>query len=576
MSYRIDIRVQTLTPPRILLLDWHATLVDSLEAMYKAIDDLLPQFEELGLLNRLAPEELAKTPDDMKLVRFVRIFRRLHPKIRAERRVSRTDIFDALFGPDLEAIAIAHKAFNDCYRDHFGEVKPFEEGMRERLLLLRRLGIRLGVPTNRSREFLDREMESLEAGSWVDLFDTTVCGDEVKHHKPAPDVLLRAIDDLDAEPGPDIWYLGDSRTDTIAAKEAGITGIFYNGANWDWDWIERIFPRSEQHPHAPDAVVDDLDSLLDLLHALEGEAMPPERAAIWAQRPPRVPPRRQPPPRIEPDWHPAVVDLTAPTLLLFDWHATLVDTLDAMYHAVDDMLPELEKLGLADRLVDPEQSKTPEDARLVEHVRNYHQLHPKIKADRKISRTDIFEVLFGNDEEAKQIAHRAFNRHYRNHFGAVYPFEPGVKDMLVALRALDLHLGVLTNRDREFFEHELAAVEGSGWSDLFDTTVCGDDTALRKPHADPILKALKNLDLKPGPEIWYIGDSTTDTIAAKRAGVTSVFFNGAQWDQQWLDKIFPGTESHPHKPDVVVNDFGEFWALTLACRAARPRKGWSI
>ncbi|MCW8945913.1 MAG: HAD family hydrolase, partial [Sedimenticola sp.] len=71
-------------------------------------------------------------------------------------------------------------------------------------------------------------------------------------------------------------------------------------------------------------------------------------------------------------------------------------------------------------------------------------------------------------------------------------------------------------------------------------------------------------------------DSTTDTIAAKRAGVTSVFFNGAQWDQQWLDKIFPGTPQHPHKPDVVVNDFGEFWALTLACRAARPRKGWSI
>ncbi|WP_281179366.1 HAD family hydrolase [Sedimenticola selenatireducens] len=576
MSYRIDSTVRKLTPPRILLLDWHATLVDSLDAMYRAIDDLLPQFEELGLLNRLAPEELSKTPDDVKLVRFVRIFRRLHPKIRAERRVSRTDIFDALFGPDLEAISIAHKAFNECYRDHFGEVKPFEVGMRERLLLLRKLGIRLGVPTNRSREFLGQEMHSLEGGSWVELFDTTVCGDEVTHHKPAPDVLLQAIANLNAEPGADVWYLGDSRTDTIAAKEAGITSIFYNGAMWDWDWLERIFPRTEQHPHKPDAVVDDLDSLLDLLYKLEPETITPERSAIWASRPEPLPPRRPPPPRIEPDWHPAVVDLTAPVLLLFDWHATLVDTLDAMYHAVDDMLPELDTLGLSERLVDSAHSKTLEDAKLVEHVRNYHQLHPKIKADRKISRTDIFEVLFGSDEEAKQIAHAAFNRHYRNHFGAVYPFEPGVKDMLVALRALDMKLGVLTNRDREFFEHELAAVEGTGWTDLFDTTVCGDDTALRKPHAEPILKALDNLHLLPGPEIWYIGDSTTDTIAAKRAGVTSVFFNGAQWDQQWLDKIFPGTERHPHKPDVVVNDFGEFWALTLACRAARPRKGWSI
>jgi len=41
--------------------------------------------------------------------------------------------------------------------------------------------------------------------------------------------------------------------------------------------------------------------------------------------------------------------------------------------------------------------------------------------------------------------------------------------------------------------------------------------------------------------------------------------NGAQWDQAWLNQIFPGTHKHPDKPDVVVNDFSEFWALVLAC-----------
>ena len=61
-------------------------------------------------------------------------------------------------------------------------------------------------------------------------------------------------------------------------------------------------------------------------------------------------------------------------------------------------------------------------------------------------------------------------------------------------------------------------------------------------------------------------EETTDTVAAKSAGVTSVFFNGAQWDLPWLNKIFPGDERYPHKPDVVVNDFAEFWALVLACR----------
>ncbi|MGB5235265.1 MAG: hypothetical protein WBN85_08840, partial [Candidatus Macondimonas sp.] len=67
-----------------------------------------------------------------------------------------------------------------------------------------------------------------------------------------------------------------------------------------------------------------------------------------------------------------------PRIILFDWHATLVDTLDAMYHAVDDVLPHLEELGLLDRLLKPSQSKTVEDAKLVSYVRRYRRLHPKI------------------------------------------------------------------------------------------------------------------------------------------------------------------------------------------------------
>ena len=75
--------------------------------------------------------------------------------------------------------------------------------------------------------------------------------------------------------------------------------------------------------------------------------------------------------------------LAPPRVVLFDWHATLVDTLDAMYHAVDDMLPLLPELGLVEALVPYEFSRTAEDARLVEFVREHQQLHPKIKAEFK-------------------------------------------------------------------------------------------------------------------------------------------------------------------------------------------------
>jgi phosphoglycolate phosphatase len=257
--------------------------------------------------------------------------------------------------------------------------------------------------------------------------------------------------------------------------------------------------------------------------------------------------------------------LAAPRVVLFDWHATLVDTLDAMYHAVDDVLPRLPELGLLEKLVPHDLCKTPEDARLVDYVREHRRLHPKIKADRRISRTDIFEVLFGADEDAKHTAHEAFNDAYRHHYGEVHPYEGGELELLTEMNDLDVRLGILTNRDREFFEHEFALVDGGAWLELFDVTVCGGDTYRRKPNPEPILKALDALDARPGPDCWYLGDSTTDVVAAKRAGITSVFFNGTGWEHEWINKIFPGTEAHPHQPDAIVDSFREFRWLVEEC-----------
>lgn len=546
-----------MTLPKLILFDWHGTLVDTADAMFGAMADMLPLLEDLGLVKALLPEAECASEADARLVRYIRIFRRLHPRILAERRVSRTEIFNAIFGDNREAKRTAHAAYNRCYQNHFGKVKPFQDGIYDYLSALKAAGIRLGVATNRSREFLDYELKTVDGGRWQALFDTTVCADDVSEYKPEPEMLQRALTDTGEVAGEHVWYVADSMVDMQAARNAGIAGVFYNGGFWEVPALRLAFSG-----YKPRAVIASFEELFDIL-ASENSA------AIDTVRPPAFPPPQPPPPRIEPDWHPAVARLHAPDVVLFDWHATLVDTLDAMYHAVDDMLPELASLGLMGRLVRPEDSRSPEDAKLVEYVQNYNRLHPKVRADRKISRTDIFEVLFGRDEDAKRIAHRAFNTHYRNHYGEVEPFEPKVRAMLEGLRKLPLQVGVITNRDREFFEHELAAVEGSGWAELFDADVCGDDTPLRKPHPDQLLLAAEKVGAQPGPRVWYVGDSTTDIVAAKRAGMTAVFFNGALWDLPWLHKIFPGTESHPHKPDVVVNDFSEFWALVLACERHR-------
>ena len=169
-------------PPSVLIFDWHGTLVDTHDAMFSAMEDMLPQLEDLGLVEKLLPEEQCRTQDDARLVRYIRIFRRLHPRILAERRVSRTDIFNAIFGDNKAAKLVAHKAYNNAYRKYFGQVKPFQPGAYEYLCALKAMGIKLAVSTNRNREFLDKELQTVDEGRWHHLFDATVCADDVTEY----------------------------------------------------------------------------------------------------------------------------------------------------------------------------------------------------------------------------------------------------------------------------------------------------------------------------------------------------------------------------------------------------------
>jgi len=66
-------------------------------------------------------------------------------------------------------------------------------------------------------------------------------------------------------------------------------------------------------------------------------------------------------------------------------------------------------------------------------------------------------------------------------------------EVLAELQQAGPKLGVLANRDREFMEHEIDAVGGSGWRHFFDTMVCGDDVSKRKPAPDAVVANSREL-----------------------------------------------------------------------------------
>lgn len=92
---------------------------------------------------------------------------------------------------------------------------------------------------------------------------------------------------------------------------------------------------------------------------------------------------------------------------------------------------------------------------------------------------------------------------------------PGMVEALEPLREKGLRLGIVSTKYRSRIE---AVLDREKAAYLFDTIVGGEDVAEHKPHPEGLLRALEQLGLAAAAAL-YIGDSTTDAAAAKRAGV---------------------------------------------------------
>lgn len=115
-----------------------------------------------------------------------------------------------------------------CYRE------ILYPGVRELLLGLRKAGFRIGLASSTARKTV---VDILEQCSISDLFDVEVCGDEVEHGKPAPDIFLRAAALLGAEPG-ECVVVEDSQRGVHAGRAAGMKVIGKEDARFCQELLE--------------------------------------------------------------------------------------------------------------------------------------------------------------------------------------------------------------------------------------------------------------------------------------------------------------------------------------------------
>ena len=196
--------------------------------------------------------------------------------------------------------------------------------------------------------------------------------------------------------------------------------------------------------------------------------------------------------------------MNAPKALIFDWDNTLVESWDAIHHA---LVVTFRAMGHEPWSLD------------------------ETKARVRRSLRDAFPSLFGARwEEARQLYLDTFTA---THLERIAPAE-GAAALLGGLINDGHRLAVVSNKTGPVLRREAAHL---GWTGFFTHLVGAGDAAADKPDAAPIRMALEGSGIDPN-NAWYIGDTALDMECAANAGCLGVLLGA-------IDHADPGFARFP-------------------------------
>ena len=206
--------------------------------------------------------------------------------------------------------------------------------------------------------------------------------------------------------------------------------------------------------------------------------------------------------------------LPKPRAVIFDWDNTLVDTWPIIH---DALTATFVAMGQKPWTFDETRARV-----------------------RKSMRDSFPEVFGENWQEAGAI----YQREYRsNHLLKLTPL-PRALEVLEAVRAKKLYSTVVSNKKSVTLKQE---VEKLGWGKFFDCVVGSDDAPRDKPHADPVHLAFEKSHIKPGADVWFVGDSDIDLECALNCGCTAILYGASAKDHpEYTGSHYLGFPYHAH------------------------------
>ena len=156
-----------------------------------------------------------------------------------------------LYGADFPYDEYARESSVIFHSRYDGGRLPMKQGVKELLTFLKEHDKKIALASSTRQQVVTDELR--DAGI-IEYFDRIICGDMVSRSKPAPDIFLKACEELNVSPS-DSYAIEDSYNGIRAAHAGGLHPIM----------VPDLLPADEEMQSLAEIILPNLTSVIEYL-----------------------------------------------------------------------------------------------------------------------------------------------------------------------------------------------------------------------------------------------------------------------------------------------------------------------